>query len=134
MIDLTDDEPSKKAANHLNVSVNVPNGSIRNSESVQNRNHRQRYRDKEYSSVVQKDSAVINTIIGQIKLPTPPQPPKFEKAGVPDNVKALPRKLKIEANFEGKNNMKVTLFPAVCLIGQNSPVALYPDTYNQTPQ
>ena len=109
MIDLTDDEPgnsSKRVSVSLPspVGSSVPNGSIRNSESVQNRNCRQRYRD---SSVVPKDSAMVTTIIGSIKLPTPPQPPKFEKQAIPHDVKSLPRKLKIEANFEGKNNMKV---------------------------
>ena len=110
MIDLTDDEPGN-SSKRVSVSVQspmgtVPNGSIRNSESVQNRNCRQRYRD---SSVIPKDNAMVNTIIGAIKLPTPPQPPKFEKQGIPLDVKSLPRKLKIEANFEGKNNMKVII-------------------------
>lgn len=101
-IDLTDDD---SAAKRLSTS-SIPNGSIRNSESVMSRNVRQRYRDTAVS--VPKDTSVVNTIIGQVKLPTPPPPPKFEKQNVPENVKSLPRKLKIDANFEGTNNMKVS--------------------------
>jgi hypothetical protein len=101
-IDLTDDEPGLKRKNIPTGENEQPNGSIRNSESVQNRNLRQRYKEKSV------ESGIVQTIIGEIKLPSPPQPPKFEKQGIPQDVKSLPQKLTIEANFEGKNNMKVS--------------------------
>jgi hypothetical protein len=112
-IDLTDDEPGQKrlaapsgdqTSSPTTADQPVPNGSIRNSESVQNRNLRQRYKEQSV------ESGIVKTIIGEIKLPSPPQPPKFEKQGIPQDVKSLPQKLKIEANFEGKNNMKVIYF------------------------
>ena len=52
------------------------------------------------------DQLKIDTIVGTIKLPSKPAPPRFDKP-VPENAKQLPPKLKIDAVFEGTSNMKV---------------------------
>ena len=99
-VDLTDDEPAGKKL--------IQNGNIRNSESVQNRNIRQRYRGSSVS--VQSEPGLVETIIGKVQLPQKPAPPRFDKDKIPEDAKSLPGKLKIDANFEGVSNMKVS-FP-----------------------
>ena len=54
----------------------------------------------------QVDALRIDTIVGSIRLPSKPAPPRFDKP-VPDHAKQLPPKLRIDANFEGVSNMKV---------------------------
>ena len=98
-VDLTDDEPAGKKL--------IQNGNIRNSESVQNRNIRQRYRGSSVS--VQSEPGLVETIIGKVQLPQKPAPPRFDKDKIPEDAKSLPGKLKIDANFEGVSNMKVSI-------------------------
>ena len=97
-VDLTDDEPAGKKL--------IQNGNIRNSESVQNRNIRQRYRGSSVS--VQSEPGLVETIVGKVQLPQKPAPPRFDKDKIPEDAKSLPGKLKIDANFEGVSNMKVS--------------------------
>ena len=54
------------------------------------------------------DQLRIETIVGSIKLPSKPAPPRFDKP-VPEHAKQLPPKLRIDANFEGVSNMKVNI-------------------------
>ena len=82
-VDLTDDEPAGKKL--------IQNGSIRNSESVQNRNIRQRYRGSSVS--VQSEPGLVDTIIGKVQLPQKPAPPRFDKDKIPEDAKSLGGKL-----------------------------------------
>ena len=92
---MTDDEPVGKKTNSSSPLLN----------------------GKRHKTAGLNESLLIDTIIGRIKLPQKPTPPKFEPpSGI--TLKSLPGKLKIEANFEGVSNMKLVW--SFATVGQDS--------------